>query len=145
MKYCVYQIQSSIVHTNHLVKNVCYRYFCVVTLLFLLCYIVLLKYFIFFYSEDCQYTLYDIKYRMAIGNPLTTEELQRADRKLWCLSDDKFIPFHTPKQRCLDNLNSFCKMTEKCKYEKLTEEGKSKHSSKQTCWKDFVLGAFYFQ
>jgi hypothetical protein len=143
MKYSVYKIQSSIVHTNYLVfffiviSALSPCYFCFVTL----CY----RNIFFFYSEDCQYTLYDIKYKMAIGNPLTTEELQHADRKLWCLSDDKFIPFHTPKQRCLDNLKSFCKMTEKCKYEKLTEEGKSKHSPKQTCWKDFVLGAFYFQ
>ncbi|XP_045175808.2 uncharacterized protein LOC123536571 [Mercenaria mercenaria] len=91
-------------------------------------------------KEDCQYTLYDIKYRMAIGIPLTTDELQHADRKLWCLAEDKFIPFYTPKQRCLDNLKSFCKMTESCKYEKPTEEERSKPFSKQTCWKDFVLG-----
>lgn len=77
---------------------------------------------------------------MPIGNPLTTDELQQANRKLWCTADDNFIPFYTPKQRCQDNLKSFCKMSEVCKYEKMTDEKRNKAFAKQTCWKDFVLG-----
>lgn len=91
-------------------------------------------------KEDCEYTLYDTKYRMPIGNPLTTDELQQADRKLWCSTDSSVLPFYTPKQRCLDIIMSFCKMTDVCKYEKLNDEKRSKPFAKQTCWKDFVLG-----
>lgn len=91
-------------------------------------------------QDDCQYTLYDVKYKMAIGNTLNTIQLYQADRKLWCGDKNMYIPFYTPTERCKENIEGFCKMNDVCTYEKADKTKKDKTFSKKACWKPFVLG-----
>ena len=78
---------------------------------------------------------------MAIGNSISSGQLHMADPKLWCFSDDKFVPFHTPTERCQNILRAFCKDSKRCKYDKSTKKfTKNKGDLHKRCWTDFVLG-----
>ena len=60
---------------------------------------------------------------------------------MWCGSGDKYVPFYTQSERCLNNLRVFCKTSEKCKYEKgRRKQGKSKGDLNKECWRNSVLG-----
>ncbi|KAL4224858.1 Endonuclease domain-containing 1 protein [Mactra antiquata] len=92
--------------------------------------------------DNCEYSLYDVTYRMTIGNTLTTAELYQADRKLWCTARDKYVPFYSPHQRCYNNMEKFCKETTRCKYDSKKNDNNIKYNPfyGKTCWKRHVLG-----
>lgn len=91
-------------------------------------------------QDECEYTLYDVKYEMAIGNTIGTNELFQADQNLWCQNKDKYMPFYTPKKRCQENLKALCNTNEVCKYANTDSGEEGKVYSKSACWKNFVMG-----
>lgn len=97
------------------------------------------------FSDDCEYELYDVTYKMTIGQTLTSSTLQSADPKLWCSSEYLYIPFYTYKPRCLHQLKSFCKSRQACDYEGSDDKGgEQKPGVKKLCWKEHVVGKFAF-
>ena len=101
----------------------------------------LLHYIFLSILDTCEYTLYDLKYNMPIWPTLNTDNLMEADSMMWCEQGDKYIPFYTPTERCLNNLMVFCKSHASCKYEKRQrKELKNKGDLKKECWRNFVLG-----
>ncbi|WAR01204.1 hypothetical protein MAR_007762 [Mya arenaria] len=92
-------------------------------------------------DDDCEFTLYDLKYQIAIGETLTSRQLYDADPFLWCFSKDKHISFHTQKHRCKNLLLAFCNDHSPCDSPPESREIPSGVAGlKKTCWKSFVMG-----
>ncbi|WAR01203.1 hypothetical protein MAR_007761 [Mya arenaria] len=95
-------------------------------------------------GDDCEFTLYDLKYQIAIGETLTSRQLYDADPFLWCFSKDKHISFHTPKHRCKNILLAFCNDHSPCDSPPESREIPSGVAGlKKTCWKSFAMGGIF--
>lgn len=90
--------------------------------------------------DDCEYELFDMTYKLAIGSPLTTRQLQSADPSIWCTEGDIFVPFYTPKAKCLQILKAFCKRSNTCSYDISRDNDLAKNDLTKLCWQEHVLG-----
>ncbi|KAL3842355.1 hypothetical protein ACJMK2_020379 [Sinanodonta woodiana] len=90
--------------------------------------------------DDCRFSLYDMTTNIAVKDDYTSMDLKMDDdKRSWCDLREKYVPMYTPKTLCRHNLETYCKTSTKCNYDKKRKNLKFKGDMVKSCWERFVL------
>ncbi|KAK3583290.1 hypothetical protein CHS0354_011179 [Potamilus streckersoni] len=90
--------------------------------------------------DDCRFSLYDMTTNIAVKDDYSSMDLKMDDdTRSWCDLREKYVLLYTPKTVCRRNLETLCKTSTKCSYDKKRKNLKFKGDMLKSCWERFVL------